>query len=77
MIEPRIRRPAGSYSTTELEAATMTTGKDERSLQHHPTERRPYEPPAVMDHADFETLALSCGKVGAECQYTSGGPQNS
>ena len=35
---------------------------DER-YDHDERDRRPYEAPAVLDTAAFETLALSCGKL--------------
>ena len=35
--------------------------------------RRPYEPPAIEQSSDFETLALSCGQVGGlDCYYGGG-----
>ncbi len=39
--------------------------------------RRRYERPAIDESADFETLALTCGKFDASCKYTAGGTSNS
>lgn len=55
----------------------MTTHDNERTEKPSARARKPYEAPAVVDRAEFETLALSCGKIGAECTYEPGGPQNS
>lgn len=38
---------------------TNTDGHDEQAGD----ERRPYEPPAVLEEAEFETLAMACGKL--------------
>lgn len=38
--------------------------------------KRPYLPPTVDETAQFETLALACGKTDLSCEYT-GGTQNS
>ncbi len=35
--------------------------------------RRPYEPPAIEESSEFETLALTCGKVGGLTCYYGGG----
>lgn len=43
-------------------------------------EKKPYEPPAILDTAEFETLALSCAKhPGPEpdCHGPGGTPHSS
>jgi hypothetical protein len=50
----------------------MSDGRqDEEKDERH--ERR-YEPPAILETAEFETLAVSCGKVneagGEECIFS-------
>lgn len=45
-----------------------------------PKPRKPYEPPAIIDSADFETLALSCAKTPGpepDCHGPGGTPTQS
>jgi len=35
----------------------------QRDKRAHRAERRPYEPPKILETAEFETLALACTKV--------------
>jgi hypothetical protein len=52
----------------------MATGEDrvqqERTGGPERTGRLPYEPPAIEETSEFETLALSCGHT-----QTSGAPE--
>ncbi len=40
-------------------------------------DRKPYEQPAIDESADFETLALTCGKVSGVACEDAGGTTNS
>ena len=48
------------------------------SASEHDAPRRPYEPPAIEETSDFETLALSCtGLVNEVACYGMGTYTNS
>ena len=48
------------------------------SEQESAPRRRPYEPPAIVETSEFETLALACALADAYCVDILGGPlQNS
>ena len=53
---------------------------DERDEEETPV-RKPYCVPALEEHAEFETLALSCGKIAGQpvpsCDGTYGDPSAS
>lgn len=53
----------------------MTNRSNRDAKQGVAERRRPYEPPAVEDTVQFETLALTCGKIMPDdtCAYRSSG----
>ncbi len=50
-----------------------TTDRSDVPDSRCPASRPPYEPPRIEESADFETLALQCGRTsGPNCYYTGG-----
>jgi hypothetical protein len=49
--------------------------REEGSERDEREPRRRYEPPRVLETAEFETLALACGKIGdqtVDCLFEPG-----
>jgi hypothetical protein len=51
--------------------------KGGRVLHDEPIARRPYQPPAIEESSEFETLALACGQSAGPGCIRTGGLQNS
>lgn len=53
----------------------MSSSQDQDSEPGRDASRRPYTPPAIVESATFETLALACGKQNGQfsCDPDFGG----
>ena len=67
--------PAECSSCTEEHDEDLM---DDQEYESEQPPRQPYTAPAIVEHADFETLALACGtQPGTPACYTGGGYEQS
>jgi hypothetical protein len=54
----------------------MSDERKEDPVDESPKQRR-YEPPAILETAEFETLAVTCGKVEPDTAACIASPEGS